>query len=391
MTDNYATDDYAAATQLAHDDAFPSGAVVPPIYQTSLFTFANYAEMEAAFSGQIQRPIYSRGNNPTVQEFERKIAALEGAEAARGTASGMAAISSAVLSIASAGDRILCTRHVYGDAYRFFEKLLPRVGVTVDYVDAGDLAAVEAALPGAKLLYLENPTSMVFDLQEIGRLATLAKAHGAATIIDNSWATPLFQQPLKHGVDLVVHSASKYLSGHSDTVAGVIAGSAERIARVNDLTYPYLGGKLSPFEAWLLVRGMRTLPLRMRQHQESGLAIARRLADHPLVTRVLHPVFSNHPGGATLTGHSGLFSFEVDERVNVPRFVDGLRLFKLGVSWGGHESLVIPAQASLRQAQGPNAMSAFGVTPRIVRIAVGLEDTEDLWGDLDRALGASAG
>jgi len=127
---------------------------------------------------------------------------------------------------------------------------------------------------GAKLLYLENPTSMVFDLQEIGRLAALAKAHGAATIIDNSWATPLFQQPLKHGIDLVVHSASKYLSGHSDTVAGVIAGSAERIARVNDLTYPYLGGKLSPFEAWLLVRGMRTLPLRMRQHQESGLAIA---------------------------------------------------------------------------------------------------------------------
>jgi cystathionine beta-lyase/cystathionine gamma-synthase len=390
MTDDFpAPDAYAAATTLAHDDAFPAGAVVPPIYQTSLFTFASYAEMEAAFSGQAKRPVYSRVDNPTVQEFERKVAALEGAEAARGTASGMAAISAAVLSIAGSGDRILCTRHVYGDAYRLFEKLLPRLGITVDYVDASDPAAVEAALPGARLLYLENPTSMMFELQEIGRLAALAKAQGVATIIDNSWATPLFQQPIRHGVDLVVHSASKYLSGHSDTVAGVIAGSAERIARVNDLTHPYLGGKLSPFEAWLLIRGMRTLPLRMRQHQESGLTIARRLADHPLVTRVLHPAFSNHPGGATLTGHSGLFSFEVEEQVDVPRLVDALKLFKLGVSWGGHESLVIPARASLRQAQGPNSMADFGVTQRIVRLAVGLEDTEDLWADLERALAGS--
>lgn len=381
-------DDYALATMLAHDPAFPDGSVVPPIYQTSLFTFGSYAEMEDTFAGRVRRPIYSRGDNPTVMAFEERLAAIEGAEAARGFASGMGAITAAILSIAEAGDRIVATRHVYGDAFRLFEKLLPRLGIRVDYVDCADLDAVARALPGAKLLYLENPTSMVFELHELPRLAAMARAQGIRTIADNSWATPVFQNPIRAGVDIVVHSASKYLGGHSDVVAGVAAGSRELIRRIDELTYPFLGAKLSPLDGWLLLRGMRTLTLRMKRHEESGVTIARRLAEHPSVARVMHPVFSNHPGRATLSGTSGLFSIEVAEGVDVPRLVDAFRLFRLGVSWGGHESLAVPVAASIKQTPKTNSFAAFDVSERTIRFAIGLEDPEDLWTDLERALAA---
>jgi cystathionine beta-lyase/cystathionine gamma-synthase len=377
-----------AATLLTHDDDLPENPVVPPIYQTSLFTFRDYAEMEDAFAGRARRPLYSRGDNPTVIEFERRVAALEGAEAARAFSSGMAAISALALAFAGSGERIACVRHVYGDAFRLFQKLLPRLGIKVEYVDGSDADAVIAALPGAQLLYLESPTSMVFDLQELPRITAAARAQGIVTAIDNSWATPLFQQPVRHGVDIVLHSASKYLCGHSDTVAGIVAGPEALIRRVNDLTYPYLGAKLSPFEAWLLLRGLRTLPIRLRRHEASGLAIAERLNAHPDVVRVLHPSFSNHPGRATLTGFSGLFTFEVSETIDIPRFTDALRLFRLGVSWGGHESLAVPALASLRQTPGTNSLSYFGVPAGAIRLHVGLEDPDDLWADLEGALAA---
>jgi len=374
-----------AATLLAHDEPFPGGAVVPPIYQTSLFTFANYAEMADTFAGRRKQPIYSRGDNPTVMEFEARVAALEGAEAARGFSSGMAAISATVLAFVGAGERIVAVRHCYGDAYRLFERLLPRLNIKVDYVDGSDVDAVAAALPGAKLLYLESPTSMMFELQDLEALTALARAQGIVTTIDNSWATPLFQKPIRHGVDLVLHSASKYLSGHSDTVAGVVAGSAAHIQHINEQTYGYLGGKLSPFEGWLLLRGLRTLPLRLPHHMKSGLALAERLKAHPLVERVNHPVYSNHPGKKTLAGYGGLFSFEVTDEVDIPVFVDALKYFRIGVSWGGHESLVVPAKASLEQTPGLNSMARFGVSPRTIRFNVGLESVEDLWADTAQA------
>jgi cystathionine beta-lyase/cystathionine gamma-synthase len=363
--------------------------VVGPIYQTSLFTFEDFEAMRKAFAGEERGYIYSRVGNPTVQDFERRVAALEGAEAARGFASGMGAITATVLSIVRSGDRIVAVRHCYGDTYRFFEKLLPRLGIRVDYVDGSDLHAVRAALPGAKLLYLESPSSMVFELQDIASLTSAAKAHGIVTIMDNSWATPVFQKPISHGVDLVLHSASKYLGGHSDTVAGVVAGSAAMIATVNELTHPFLGAKLAPVDAFLLVRGLRTLPLRLRRHMESALMLADRLRQHQRVTKVYHPVYSNHPGRATLLGFSGLFSIEVDERVDVARFSDALKLFRLGVSWGGHESLVVPVAASLAQTPGVNSFSRFGVSPRAIRLHVGLEDPEMLWSDLEQAFVAS--
>ena len=378
------------ATILAHDPRFSEGAVVPPLYQTSLFTFESYDHMRATFAGRTGQPIYSRVGNPTTAVFEDKLARLEGAEAARGFASGMAAISGAVLSQVRSGDRVVCVRHVYPDAYRFFEVLLPRMGVTVEYVDGRDLAAMERALAGARVLYLESPTSWVFEVQDIARLSAIARREGAVTIIDNSWASPIFQQPLRHGADLVVHSSSKYLSGHSDTVAGVVAGSTELIGNLNRIVLPYLGAKLAPFEAWLLVRGMRSLELRMRAHERSSLAVAQALRAYPRIVRVLHPTLDGTVDGVQLTGSSGLFSLELDGGVDVVRFCDSLRLFKLGVSWGGHESLVMPAAVVHEQAAvGPNSAIDFGVGPRIVRLHVGLEATQDLIDDLTGALAAA--
>jgi cystathionine beta-lyase/cystathionine gamma-synthase len=376
------------STIVAHDDELPAGAVVPPIFQTSLFTFTSYQEFEDAMAGRARRPIYSRGDNPTVQAFEAKVAALEGAAAARAFTSGMAAITAAVLSNIAAGQRMLCVRHCYPDAYRLFTTILPRFDIAVDFVDGEDVEAIERALPGARILYLESPTSMVFETQDLPRLATAARAAGALTIADNSWASPIFQRPLAHGVDLVLHSASKYLGGHSDTVAGVVCGSRELIGRINTAVFPLLGAKLSPFEGWLLLRGLRTLPLRLRRHHESGLEIARRLAGHPMVKRVRHPLLADGaPGLATLEGASGLFSFELaGDKAAVRRFCDALRLFKLGVSWGGHESLAFPAAAGLEQQGAANPLRAFKVAPQTVRLHIGLEDPAELWSDLAQAL-----
>lgn len=382
--------DLDPGTILAHDGRHPYDAVVPPIVQTSLFTFASYQEALRTFAGDDKRSIYSRVGNPTVAEFERRVAALEGAEAARGFASGMAAISGAVLANVSAGERIVAVRHLYPDTYRLFETLLPRFGIRTDYVDGGDLAAIAAALPGARLLYLESPTSWVFETQDLAAIGALARRHGVLTIIDNSWATPLLQQPLRHGIDLVVHTASKYLSGHSDTVAGVVAGSTERVARLDAGVIPYLGAKLSPFDAWLLVRGLRTLEVRLRAHEQRALVVARWLAGRPEVIRVRHPALDGRVDGRQLLGSSGLFSFELRDGLSVERFVDALRLFRLGVSWGGHESLVFPAEITLRQAGGPSSARDFGVSPRTIRLHVGLETVADLLADLQRALAASA-
>lgn len=377
-------DQLGLGTLLAHDPGAGDGAVVPPIVQTSLFTFATYAEMEARFHGRTNRHVYSRGDNPTVQAFEEKLRALEGGEAARGVSSGMAAIACAVLAHVGAGERMLCVRHVYPDAFRLFRMLFPRLGIEVEFVDGADLDAVGAAAPGAKLLYLESPTSLTFETHDVAALAAVARRNGLTTVIDNSWATPVFQRPLGLGVDIVVHSASKYISGHSDTVAGVIVCSAVHMARIMALTYPVLGPKLAPFEGWLLLRGLRTLDLRMRRHQASADTIAERLRASRHVTRVNRPDPREAPG---LTGASGLFSFELAPAVDIARFCDALRLFRMGVSWGGHESLVFPARIGATIPDMPvNSLVEFGVPHALVRLSVGLEEAEDLWRDLEQAL-----
>jgi cystathionine beta-lyase/cystathionine gamma-synthase len=370
---------------VAHDEVVHAHeAVVPGIVQTSLFTFATFQEMSDTFAGRRGRNVYSRTTNPTVALFEQKMAALEETDDAIGFPSGMAAISGTVLAFVEPGDRIVCVRHVYPDAYRLFETLLKKLQITTTYVDCADLAAVAAALPGAKLLYLESPTSWMMEALDVTALAALAKQQGVLSLIDNSWATPVFQRPATLGVDLVLHSASKYIGGHSDTVAGVVAGRADLVAHIRRIICPYIGAKLAPFEAWLLIRGLRTLPVRMQAHESAALTLARRLDEHAGVTGVHHPAVTG-PLPAGLTGTSGLFSFTVDDSVDIPAFCDALELFHLGVSWGGHESLVVPALVTRVQAAGPNSALDFGVPAAMIRLHVGLEGTEALWSDLTRA------
>ena len=314
-----------------------------------------------------------------------KICQLEGGEKALAFSSGIAAISNAVLGLVKAGDRIVCVKHCYPDTYRLLQIICARFGVTTEFVDGTDLEAIEHALPGASLLYLESPTTQLFEEQDLPRIAALAKVAGVTSIIDNSWATPIFQKPIEFGIDLVVHSASKYISGHSDTVAGLLVGNGALIDKLTNETTPYLGAKLSAQEAALLLRGLRTLPLRLQRHQASALRLAKRICEHPGVTAVHHPGLSPAPY-SSLTGYGGLFSFEVDDSIDIPAFCNSLELFRLGVSWGGYESLVMPADVSIRQAGTPSAAIDFGVPARLIRLFVGLEDPEDLWRDLHTAL-----
>lgn len=371
---------------IAPQDPMPHDASSVPIFQTSSFLFDRYEDMAAVFAGQSDRYIYTRGNNPTVAELEALIARLEGVEAARGFASGMAAIAAAVLPFVEAGSRVVAVNNLYSDAFRLFECVLKKFGVTTDYVDGTDTEAVLAALPGASLIYLESPTSWSFTTQDLRAIGAEARRLGVISVIDNSWATPLFQRPADFGIDLIVHAASKYLAGHSDTIAGLVAGPKALMDRINHEAYHYLGGKMSPFDSWLVLRGMRSLHLRMSRHCENGLALGRALSAHPAVTRVRHPAFEAHPGNACLSGYGGLFAFDLDESVDIARFTNALRVVKIGVSWGGPESLVIPAQAALGLSGAANVFQRFGTPKGSVRIAAGLEQGSALVEDVLNAI-----
>ncbi|MRS18634.1 hypothetical protein GJV08_05600 [Enterobacteriaceae bacterium RIT692] len=375
-------------TLLTHDQRHEMGAVTTPIYQSSLFTFSDYDSMIARFRGESDQPLYSRVDNPTVKALQDKMAALEGGEACLAFGSGMAAISNAILSAVAPGKKVVCVNHVYPDTYRFLRGFCQRFGIVTEFVDGDDEAAIRAALTDASLLYLESPSSWVMSEQNLNKLGAMAREAGVVSIIDNSWASPIFQQPLLCGIDIVVHSASKYISGHSDVVAGLVISSQQHINNISRHISPYLGGKLSAHEASLLMRGLRTLPLRMKQHHQSALTIAEKLAAHPLVTDVCHPGLKPQ-SWSTLRGYSGLFAFEVAEQVDIPQLCNALELFHMGVSWGGFESLVMPAISVINQANEFNSAVDFGVSPRLIRISVGLEETNDLWADLQQALASA--
>jgi len=376
-----------AQTAVSHDayDGRHFGAVHTPIYDSSLFTFPSVADMERA-GGDASGFVYSRGNNPTVRSLERSLAELEGGEDARCFATGMGAISAAVLSFVQAGDHIVCVDQAYGPARRFIGEYLRRFGIGADFADGADLASVEAAYrPNTKLLYLESPTSLFFELQDLRDCAASARARGIRTIVDNTWATPVFQRPLELGVDLVVHSLTKYVGGHSDALGGVVVGSSEKIAELSANELVLLGAVMLPQTAALLHRGLRTLPLRMERHQAGGMAIAAYLASLPFVDRVHYPGLPSYPQHelalAQLTGFGGLLSFEAgSDRDRLARFVDALAYFRIGFSWGGYESLV-----SLQE--GVRGVPRRQVSA--VRLHVGLESPDVLIGDLAQAFRAA--
>jgi len=368
------TDEYICG-HLGDPDFQYFGAVIPPIAQNSLHVFPNLEAMQAyGAAPKDSQYIYGRVLNPTVDLVQKKIAALERGEKAALFGSGMAAISSAIMTFLGTGDHIVGVRHMYGPAYRFITEYLAKFRVEATFVDGLDPGEFEAALrPNTKALYLESPTSMYFTLQDIEKVTALARKRGIRTIIDNTWCTPLFQKPLELGVDLVVHSVSKYLAGHSDVISGVVAGSAELIDKINVNERELFGGIPGPFDAWLIMRGLRTLPVRMKQHQENGLKVAAFLEQHPAVARVNHPGLASFPQHALakkqMRGTSGLLSFKLRrDAEGVRKFINSLKMFQIGVSWGGFESLVVKGADDT------------------VRIAVGLENADELIKDLDAAL-----
>lgn len=366
------------------EEAHVLGAVVPPIFQNTLFVHETWESFEASSSFPEGGPYnYSRIGNPSLEVAERKIAALEGCDEARLTSSGMAAISCGILSCVREGGHVVCVDSVYGPTRKLLTEWLARFGVGVDYVVGEDPADfVRASRPDTCLWYLESPTSILFRLQDLAEVSRLAQERGVATLIDNSYSSPVFQQPHKHGVDLVAHTVSKYLGGHSDVVGGVLCGARERMRSVLTGEYELLGCAMSPFNAWLVNRSMRTLPLRMRAVQESGNAVARWLQGRPEVARVFHVGLHDFPQSALrdrqMSGTGGLLTFEpkASSREWCKRFTEALRLYRMGVSWGGHESLAVALE--MQPMDWPEARW-------LVRLYNGLEHVEDLLEDLDQA------
>lgn len=368
------------------DLAAQGGSLSPPIVQTSLFGHGSQEELVAGLAAENRSHVYTLGQNPTVEAIEAKVARLERGETCKFMASGMAAISAALFTLTKSGSHVLFVNNTYGPTLEL-AKRLTTFGVEHDVVlDLKTESIAGAIRPNTSLVWIESPGTMRFRMVDVGQIAELARDHGVLTVIDNSWSTPLFQKPLEQGVDLVVHAATKYMGGHSDVVAGALIGSDELLARIFFDAYLLLGGALGPHDAWLVNRGLRTLPSRMRQHHSDGLAVARFLADHPGVRRVFHPALVEDPDlvRSQLRGFAGLFSFELDTESyrEVAGFIDRLRLFRVGVSWGGVESLVL----SPNHGSNYDELAAQRIPPGTVRLSVGLEGAETLIQDLERSL-----
>lgn len=364
------------------------GAVVPPIYQNSLFTFESAEQIDQAFQDFRNSNIYTRGNNPTVKILEEKMAALEKGEACKFFSSGMAAITAAILHFVNAGDHVICVKSVYGPTSNFISEYLgKKFKVTVTYVGGDDLKEIEDAIcDETSLIYLESPSSGVFACQDLEAIGMLARQRGIATIVDNTWATPIFQNPLALGIDVVVHSASKYISGHSDVVAGCVVSSNEIIDDIFYQEHNFIGGKIAPFEAWLILRGLRTLPIRMERHMKTTEKVIAFLKSHPKVKDVLYP--SDNPIAIKqMSGFSGLFSVVLNtDGAGAKTFIDNLNYFCIGVSWGGYESLAYAPIISLEKEMSEEKLKASGIHPGLIRLSIGLEDADDLIMDIERAL-----
>lgn len=378
--------DYSHILHHLGEDALPFHAVSPPIFQTSNFCFDSFESFQAALTAGEKHLIYSRGNNPTVNLVEQKIAALERAPRAKLVSAGVAAISASIMVFVKAGDHVVCVEDCYSWTRRLLESYLPRFGVEHTFVEGSDPAEFERAIrPNTRVIFLESPTTFTFKLQDLSNVARIARARGIKTVIDNTWASPIFMNPIDFGIDLVVHSVSKYMGGHSDVIAGAVAGSQEDIERIFHTEFRQLGTVPDPLMAWLVLRGLRTLQVRMQAIFEKTLDLARSLEGHPAVESVFYPFLESHPQSALaraqMRGGGGLFSFRLKTRdlTAVKRFTNALKVFKRAVSWGGYESLAFPDAARYRSDPPADRAS-------LIRLYIGLEGKETLRADLDQAL-----
>ncbi|MGB8217281.1 MAG: PLP-dependent aspartate aminotransferase family protein [Candidatus Methanoperedens sp.] len=366
-----------------------TGAVVTPIYQTAPFKFKSAAHAAGVMGGTEKGYVYSRGLNPTTEVLEEKMADLEGGEAALAQATGMAAISAAVFTSIKAGDHVIADEVIYGSTYDLFVDLA-KFGVEVSFIDTSDAGNVKAAFrPNTKLVFFETPANPTMKLTDIKAVAEIAHERDAAVMVDNTYMTPYYQQPLSLGADVVVHSATKYLNGHGDTLGGVIVGSSDFIKRARH-TAKNIGGSMSPFSAWLIIRGMKTLPVRMDRHTENAMAVARFLEGHNKIKEVIYPGLPDFPqydlAKKQMSGFGGMIAFLLKDASDVPLFLDSLELCTLAVSLGETGTL-IQHPATMTHAVVPrDKRIRYGIADELVRLSVGLEDVEDIIADLGQAL-----
>jgi cystathionine beta-lyase/cystathionine gamma-synthase len=367
------------------------GPLAPPIVQTSTFAFASAAQMRRYLQGDDELFLYTRYANPTVRELEQALAALEGAQAALALASGMAAMTSAVLSVVRAGDEVLGSASLYGGTVRLLTELLPRLGVASRLLPHAELERVDRlAGERTRLLILESPTNPRLEIVDLAAVAAAAHSRGVVVIVDNTFATPHLQRPLALGADLVMHSLTKALAGHSDLIGGALAGSSERVAAAR-ATMKILGGCMDPHPAFLALRGLKTLHLRVERQCANALTLARRLEGHPAVRRVLYPGLPSHPGHAVaarqMSAFGGMVTLELAGGLPAAeRFYDRLQLVTRAASLGGVESLAsLPLHTShygLPEAE----LRAADIDPGLVRLSLGVEDAADLLADVEQAL-----
>jgi cystathionine beta-lyase/cystathionine gamma-synthase len=360
-----------------------TGAIVVPIYQTSTYVQEGL--------GRHKGYEYARTQNPTRFAVEANVAAMEGGRAGFAFASGMAAIQ-AIASLLKSGDHVVVSDNVYGGTFRLFERVLRRGGLDFSYVDTADLDATARQItPATRMLFVETPSNPVMRITDLAGAAALARRHGCRFVVDNTFASPFIQQPLALGADLVVHSTTKYLNGHSDSVGGMVIASRDEDIEWLRFVQNAAGAILSPFDSWLVLRGTKTLPLRMRQHSVAGLVIARFLEAHPAVARVHYPGLPSHPqhalAGRQMRGFGGMLSFELGSLDRARRLLENLRLMALAESLGGVETLICHPATMTHASVPDEKRAALGITDGLVRISAGLEDLDDLQDDLAQALG----
>ncbi len=377
--------------ELGEDRGRYFNAVAPPIMQSSNFVFTRVEELRKAFEDEMGGYLYSRGLNPTVDILRKKLAALDGAEDCLVFNSGAAAIFAGVLANVKSGDHIISVQKPYTWAQKMFDVVLPRFGITTTYVDGRDTANFENALqPNTSFIYLEMPNSWDYAIQDLEAVASLARPRGIITMIDNSYCTPLYQRPVEMGIDLSMQTATKYIGGHSDTLGGVLTGSHQMMKKIFDSEYLNIGSGIQPFNAWLLIRGLRTLPARLDRISNTTREVITKLKEHQAIESILFPLDPDFPqyelAKKQMSGACGLFTISLrnGSYASITRFCESLKHFMMAVSWGGHESLVIPKCAGI----GPESFDPSNPEHQYIRIYTGLEDPTYLSADLYQALNA---
>ncbi|MDN3378078.1 MULTISPECIES: methionine gamma-lyase [unclassified Pseudoalteromonas] len=369
----------------------PHGALTSPLYQTSTFHFTDAAQGAARFAGEEPGYIYTRLGNPTTTELEQKVAQLENCEAAAATATGMGAVSASVLSFLSQGDHLVASSALYGCTFAFFAHMLPRWGIEVSFVDmTNEQALREAIKPNSKMIFAETPINPTMAVMDLNLISDVAKQHQLISVIDNTFLTPLLQKPTDYGIDLIVHSATKYLNGHGDVVAGLVCGSDEHINLIKMTVLKDIGATISPHDAWLINRGLKTLAIRMQRHCESAQTVAEFLEQHPHVNTVYYPGLKSHPGnkfiGTQMKAAGGVIAFELKGSLkDGEQFINSTKLCTLAVSLGDAETLIQHPASMTHSPYTPEERAAAGISDGLIRLSVGLEDVNDIINDLNHA------